>query len=224
MPSLQPREFLHQLRSLTERSGTCLIFDEVVTGFRAGKRGAQGHFGLKADVATYGKVLGGGMNIGVIAGKRQFMDSLDGGTWQFGDESVPEVGVTYFAGTFVRHPPALVAARAVIRHLKSQAPDFYSRVNDRTSRLVREINQHAERIQAPLRLTHFASVVRAEFTQEFPLSELLFAHLREKGVHIWDHRPIYMTAAHSDEDVDFVVKAFTESLDEMREGEVLPRA
>ena len=60
------------------------------------------------------------MNIGVIAGKSRFMDALDGG-WNYGDESIPEVGVTYFAGTFVRHPPALVAAKAVLEHL-SRAP------------------------------------------------------------------------------------------------------
>ncbi|HEY5961499.1 MAG TPA: aminotransferase class III-fold pyridoxal phosphate-dependent enzyme, partial [Polyangiaceae bacterium] len=222
-PDLQPREFLHELRQLTDRSGTCLIFDEVVTGFRAGKAGAQGFFGLKADVATYGKVLGGGMNIGVIAGKRSFMDALDGGTWNFGDESVPEVGVTYFAGTFVRHPPALVAARAVVAYLKTKDERFYSAVNERTTRLVTAINDYAAKLKAPLRLTHFASVVRVEWTEEFPLNELLFVHLREKGVHIWDHRPVYMTAAHTDEDVSFVIRAFEESLEEMRRGEILAK-
>jgi amino acid adenylation domain-containing protein len=221
-PDFQPREFLHELRGLTQKSGTCLIFDEVVTGFRAGLLGAQGHFDLKADIATYGKVLGGGMNIGVIAGRRQFMDALDGGAWRFGDESVPEVGVTYFAGTFVRHPPALVAAQAVLRYLKAQDGGFYERVRERTARLVDQINQHAKSINAPVRLSHFASVVRVEFTVDFPLSELLFVHLRHKGVHIWDHRPVYMTAAHTDEDVAQVVRAFRESLDAMRAGEVLP--
>ena len=89
----------------------CSIFDEVVTGFRSHPRGAQGLFGIEADLATYGKVVGGGFPIGVIAGKRQFMDALDGGHWQYGDDSIPTVGVTYFAGTFVRHPLALAAAQ-----------------------------------------------------------------------------------------------------------------
>ena len=88
-----------------------LIFDEVVTGFRAHPRGAQGLFGIQADLASYGKVVGGGFPIGVIAGKRAFMDALDGGHWQYGDDSIPTVGVTYFAGTFVRHPLALAAAQ-----------------------------------------------------------------------------------------------------------------
>jgi len=57
---------------------------------------------IRADLATYGKVLAGGMPIGVLAGKSQFMDALDGGALQFGDDSYPSVGVTFFAGTFVR--------------------------------------------------------------------------------------------------------------------------
>jgi amino acid adenylation domain-containing protein len=223
-PDLQPRQFLHELRRLTRESNTCLIFDEVVTGFRAGKTGAQGFFGLKADVATYGKVLGGGMNIGVIAGDRRYMDALDGGAWHFGDQSVPEVGVTYFAGTFVRHPPALVAARAVINYLKQKDASFYESINARTARFVDTVNAHAKRIKAPLKLAHFASVVRVEWTREFALSELLFVHLRQKGVHIWDHRPVYLTAAHSDDDIAFVAKAFVESLDEMKQGEILPES
>ena len=69
--------------------GTALIFDEVVTGFRSHPRGAQGLFGIEADLASYGKVVGGGFSIGVIAGKRRFMDALDGGHWQYGDDFDP---------------------------------------------------------------------------------------------------------------------------------------
>ena len=94
-----------------QKSGTLLIFDEVITGFRSHPGGAQALFGIRADLATYGKVVGGGFPIGVIAGKREYMDALDGGGWQYGDDSMPTVGVTYFAGTFVRHPLALAAAQ-----------------------------------------------------------------------------------------------------------------
>ena len=62
------------------------------------------------------------MPIGVIAGKREYMDALDGGHWQFGDASIPTVGVTYFAGTFVRHPLALAAAKAALEYMKSEGP------------------------------------------------------------------------------------------------------
>ncbi len=110
-PDLQPGEFLRELRKMTEKAGTALIFDEVITGFRVHPGGAQALFGIAADLATYGKVLGGGLPLGVVAGKRAFMDALDGGAWRFGDDSFPETGVTFFAGTFVRHPLAMAAAR-----------------------------------------------------------------------------------------------------------------
>jgi adenosylmethionine-8-amino-7-oxononanoate aminotransferase len=96
-----PEEYLPLLREICDRHNVLLIFDEIITGFRLCPGGAQEYFGVKADLATYGKILGGGLPIGAIAGSPQFMDALDGGAWNYGDASVPEVGVTYFAGTFV---------------------------------------------------------------------------------------------------------------------------
>lgn len=116
----KPKDFLHEIRKITTNNGSLLIFDEVITGFRMLPGGAQEYFEIKADLGTYGKVIGGGLPIGVIAGKSEFMDALDGGNWNYGDDSVPEVGVTYFAGTFVRHPLALAAAKAVLLHIKER--------------------------------------------------------------------------------------------------------
>ena len=95
---LQPREFMHELRKVTKETGSALIFDEVVTGFRVHPGGAQAYFGVRADLATYGKVIGGGISIGVVTGDAKYMDALDGGQWNYGDTSFPEVGVTFFAG------------------------------------------------------------------------------------------------------------------------------
>src|SRR6202041_3316764 len=94
----------------------------VVTGFRVHPGGCQAIFDIKADLATYGKVLAGGLPIGILAGRAAFMDALDGGKWKYGDDSYPEVGVTFFAGTFVRHPLVLAAALAVLKHLKAAGP------------------------------------------------------------------------------------------------------
>ena len=121
-PELQPVEFLREVRRITEAAGTALVFDEVVSGFRAHAGGAQALFGIRADLATYGKVVGGGLPIGLVTGSSKYMDALDGGRWSYGDDSFPEVGVTFFAGTFVRHPLALAAARAVLLHLKEAGP------------------------------------------------------------------------------------------------------
>jgi glutamate-1-semialdehyde aminotransferase/acyl carrier protein len=217
-PDLQPKEFLHDLRTITEISGTALIFDEVITGFRVNLGGSQAHFGISADLASYGKVIGGGLPIGVIAGKSEFMDALDGGFWQFGDESFPETGVTYFAGTFVRHPLAIAAAEAVLRYLKDRGPDLQQKVNEKTEMLVKELNAHFDRVQAPIKLVNFGSLFKVTFTEEMAYGELLYYWLRDRGVHIWDARPCFLTTAHTDADLEFVMNAFKQSVAELQAG------
>ena len=118
------------------KPATALIFDEIVTGFRVHPGGVQALFGIRADLVTYGKVVGGGMPIGILAGKAAFMDALDGGFWQYGDDSYPAAGVTFFAGTFVRHPLALAATAAVLKHLKEAGPALQEGLSERTGRLV----------------------------------------------------------------------------------------
>jgi glutamate-1-semialdehyde aminotransferase len=195
-----------------------------VTGFRAAPGGAQEHFGIKADIATYGKVVGGGMSIGVIAGKKEWLDALDGGPWQFGDASVPEVGVTYFAGTFVRHPLALAAAKAVLLHLKERGPALQRELTERTQRLAAELNEYFTSVGAPLKIKSFTSVWKAFYDADVHNVDLLFYMLRDRGIHIYDGFPCFMTTAHTDEDVSRIAKAFRESVAELQEGGFLPKA
>jgi amino acid adenylation domain-containing protein len=222
-PELQPKAFLHELRKLTQQSGTALVFDEVVTGFRIHPGGAQAHFGIQADLATYGKVIGGGLPIGVIAGKAEYMDALDGGFWQFGDASAPEVGVTFFAGTFVRHPLALAAAEAVLLRLKAEGPELQHSLNIKTEKFASHLNQHFESVQAPIRINHFGALFSIAYPHELTWGGLLFYLLREKGVHVWEHRPCFLTLAHSNEDIEFVVQAFKNSVAEMQAAGFLPK-
>ena len=221
-PDFQPREFLQQLREITQKSGIVYIFDEVITGFRTGPGGAQEHFGIRADLASYGKVVGGGLPIGIIAGKRELMDALDGGGWQFGDDSVPTVGVTYFAGTFVRHPLALAAVKAVLHHLKVEGPSLQKRVSAMTDALAAELNAHFDKVQAPLHIKHFASLWKTFPTSEQPMGDLLFYMLRDRGVHIYDGFPCFMTTAHDEADVAHLLNAFHESVAEMQESGFFP--
>ncbi len=223
-PALQPKEFLHELRRITEASGTALIIDEIVTGFRSHPGGIQALFDVKADLVTYGKVLGGGMPIGVLAGRAVFMDALDGGMWQYGDASFPEVGVTFFAGTFVRHPLALAAAKAVLEHLKAEGPELQRKLTSRTAALVARVNALFERNHVPSRLETFGSVFYFSFPSDFRFGSLLYYHLREKGVHIQEGFPCFLTTAHSDEDIDHIVRAFEASVAEMRADEMFPQA
>jgi glutamate-1-semialdehyde aminotransferase len=222
-PDFQPREFLHALRDITTQSGSVYIFDEVITGFRCHPGGAQAHFGVRADLATYGKVPGGGFPIGMIAGKREFMDALDGGHWQFGDDSIPTVGVTYFAGTFVRHPLTLAAARASLEYMKKEGPALQQRLNDRVGVYAAEMNAFFRDVGAPLEIRHFASLWRTTFLEDHPMQDLVFAMLRSRGVHILDNFPCFFTTAHSEADFQFITQAYKESVREMQACEFLPR-
>jgi amino acid adenylation domain-containing protein len=221
-PDFQPGQFLQDLRKITEESGVVYIWDEIVTGFRVAPRGAQEYFGIRPDLSTYGKVVGGGLPIGVIAGRREFMDALDGGQWQYGDQSVPEVGVTYFAGTFVRHPLALAAARAVLRHLKERGPALQAEISGRTKALVTELNGYFQAEGAPLEIKYFSSVWKTFFKGDHPHGDLLFYMLRDRGLHIYDGFPCFMTAAHTDADVAKIVSIFKDAVLEMRESGFLP--
>lgn len=222
-PDFQPVEFLKEVRKITTDAGAALIFDEVITGFRSHPGGAQALFGVKADLATYGKVVGGGYPIGVMAGKREFMDALDGGYWQYGDGSVPTVGVTYFAGTFVRHPLTLAAAKASLLYMKKHGAALQQRLNDRTAAMAEEINAFCEQVGAPLRIRHFASLWRTHFEEDHPLQDLLFAMMRSRGIHILDNFPCFFTTAHSEADFQAIIQAYKASVQELQEADLLPR-
>jgi hypothetical protein len=150
------------------------------------------------------------------------MDALDGGQWQFGDGSVPEAGVTYFAGTFVRHPLALAASKAVLTHLKEKGRPLWDDLNAKTKRLVDEINDHCKKLSVPFHLVSFGSLFKAKWEAEVPFGELIFLLLRYKGVHIYDGFPCFLTTAFANADVDFVIKSFKETLDELAAAGFLP--
>jgi amino acid adenylation domain-containing protein len=199
-----------------------MIMDEVITGFRVHPRGAQGVFGVKADLASYGKVIGGGHPLGVLAGTNRFMDALDGGQWRFGDDSFPEVGVTFFAGTFVRHPLAMAAAKACLVHLKEQGPALQEALSRRTTRLVDALNGLFQQYGVPSSVQRFGSVFYFAFAPEHRLLSLLHYVLRLRGIHIWEGFPCFLTTAHGDGEIDTFIRAVEGSLQELTDGGFLP--
>lgn len=215
-PELQPRAFLQQLRAITAESEIALIFDEVVNGFRVAPGGAQEYFGIRADIATYGKVVGGGLPIGILTGAAKYMDALDGGYWQYGDRSIPEVGVTFFAGTFVRHPLALAAVEAVLEKLQAGGPELQISLSKKVDRLVAELQDRCQLVGAQIKIEHFSSWFYLTFPPTEPYGSLLFYLLREQGIHIWEYRPCFLTLAHSDEDIERIIWAVQVSIAELQ--------
>ena len=192
-----------------------MIFDEIITGFRMGMGGAQEFYGVKADIATYGKVIGGGLPIGAIAGSAKYMDALDGGQWQYGDDSVPEVGVTYFAGTFVRHPLALAATEATLTYLEKHGKKDLAKTNQQTEKLVTDLNTHFAKLEVPIKLVHFSSLFRVEIEAPEPIPSLYYYRLLYHGLHVWLGRNLFLSVAHTDEHVNSIYETFIKVADEM---------
>ena len=115
------RAFLDALRTLCTRHGTLLIFDEVMTGFRVGPKGAQGLFGITADLVTLGKIVGGGMPLGAFGGRRDVM------------ASIAPLGPVYQAGTLSGNPVAVAAGLATLKEIDT--PEFFGRLATATRNL-----------------------------------------------------------------------------------------
>ncbi|MDP4908740.1 MAG: amino acid adenylation domain-containing protein [Burkholderiaceae bacterium] len=216
---LQPIEFLRELRALTKALDVALIFDEMVSGFRAHPAGVQGLFNIKADIATYGKIVGGGTPIGAVAGDARYLDGIDGGMWQYGDASYPTAKRTYFGGTFCQHPFSMAACLATLRHLKAEGPALQERLTQRTAAFAQTLNTFFQEEEIALRVVTFASTFGFKFPGNL---EVFYYHLLDKGVYIWEWRACFFSTAHTDEDINFVIQAIKETIQEMRDGGFFP--
>ena len=224
-PFLQPKEFLHEIRRITSENNIAMIMDEVITGFRAAQGGAQEWFGVWGDMSTYGKILGGGMPIGALAGSRHYMDALDGGVWNYDDDSEPEADMTFFAGTFVRHPLGLVAAHEILKKVTAEGPQLQQRLTDRTTYLVESLNTFFESEQFPIRVAQFASQFRFMFPPDLEYADMLYFHMLDRGVFTrgWGDN-CFLSTAHTDDDVEYVISAIQDSCLEIRRGGFFPDA
>ena len=144
-------EFLGRLRELTSRCGALLIFDEVVTGFRLGSAGVQGVFGVRPDLTTFGKIVGGGLPIGVLAGPKRLMQRL-----------APE-GNVYHGGTFAGHPLTMAAGAAVLRELKAHPP--YDHLEQLSDRLAQGLSESAARAGVPVQINRVGSMLTVFFSE-----------------------------------------------------------
>jgi glutamate-1-semialdehyde-2,1-aminomutase len=223
------RDFLRELRQVTRDCGVLLIFDEVISGFRLAYGGAQESFGITPDIATYGKVMGGGLPAGAIAGSVDALQPLvsSGNALQDLQEKV------LIIGTFSGNPLTASAGCAVLEYLRDH-PQVYDHIDGLAERIKREVHAFCEKEGIAFRLIGVGSWFLPHFVEGEPANardlrgldnlmrgELLGNYMRYHGVYMPDLHTVFMSAAHTDEDADRVVAAFETSLLEMREDGLL---
>ena len=213
-PWLQPAAFLSELRRITAEHGTALIFDEVMQGFRIHQGGCQAHFGIRADLATYGKIIGGGLPMGAIAGSARFMDRLDGGAWS-DTEDLPEVDKIWFSGTFTKNPLTMASAQAVVERLSREGPALQERLNQRAETLVDRLSIWIREHRMPISIARFGSMFRFMGS---PQMTLLTHHLAMRGIYTQENMLFFVSVAHSDNDLLALEDAVKDSLLTMRKG------
>jgi len=148
---LPEKNFINQLRELCTQNGSLLIFDEVMTGFRLALGGAQETLGVKADIVTYGKVIGGGLPVGAFGGSNEVMNFL-----------APD-GPVYQAGTLSGNPIAMSAGYAMLKHLKSN-PVVYTSLNEKTAYLRAGLEKILSKSNLPYQINSIGSMISLHFT------------------------------------------------------------
>jgi glutamate-1-semialdehyde 2,1-aminomutase len=197
--------FLKKLREVTERAGVLLMFDEVITGFRLALGGAQEYYGVLPDLATYGKIIGGGLPAGAVGCSKEMMEAVI--------QADMSIAV---AGTFSGNPMTLAAGKAVVKHLK-QNPQIYSGLEANGEILRGGFNGWAQSKGIPASMTGAGSMFQIHLKDspvtkprdllgrlDGPLGDLQL-HLRLNGVFIpWLHLA-FISAAHTEQDVEQVL-------------------
>ena len=154
MGTVLPKEgFLQGLRDICDQYGTLLIFDEVITGFRLQADGAQGRFGVRPDLTTYGKIIGAGMPVGAYGGRRDVM------------EMVSPVGAVYQAGTLSGNPVAMAAGLAQLTILNSD-PMYYEKLNEKGDWFFEELQKIVKNAGLPYQVNHIGSLGSLFFTDQ----------------------------------------------------------
>ncbi|MBC9796319.1 glutamate-1-semialdehyde 2,1-aminomutase [Sinomicrobium weinanense] len=205
---LPEKGFLEGLRSLCDEYGALLIFDEVMTGFRLAKGGAQEVLGIRADIVTFGKVIGGGMPVGAFASRNEIMDHL------------APLGPVYQAGTLSGNPLAMSAGLAMLTEL-DQKPETFKSLEEKTQYLHKGIARILNKHGVPHQINRMGSMISVHFTEvevrDFDSSatgnndtfKKFFHGMLNEGIHLppsafesW-----FLNDALSYEDLDYTINA-----------------
>lgn len=197
------KDFLEGLRRLCTENGSLLIFDEVITGFRLARGGAQEYFGIQADLTTYGKIIGGGMPVGAYGGRRDIM------------EVVSPVGQVYQAGTLSGNPVAMAAGLTQLRYLNAH-PEVYTHLEALGERLYGGMEKLCQELKLPYQINHVGSLGCMFFTEQ-PVVDYTsakssdtkafaayFRYMLDHGIYLASSQfeAMFLSDAHTDEQVD----------------------
>ena len=206
-------DFIKQLRELCDEEKIVLIIDEVMTGFRVAKGGAQEVLGVKADLSTFGKIIGGGLPVGAFGGKKEIM------------EMVAPSGPVYQAGTLSGNPLAMSAGYAALCYIKDH-PDLYNELEEKSAYFEKGIKENLKRLNKNLTLNRVGSMLTLFFTEEevkdfnsavksnTKLYGQYFHEMLKRGVYLppAQFEAFFISAAHSKEDLAKTIEANYESL------------
>lgn len=213
MGLIPPEEgFLQSVAEITRAAGALLIFDEVITGFRVARGGAQELYGVMPDITCLGKILGGGLPVGAYGGPRGIM------------EHVAPLGGVYQAGTLSGNPLAMAAGIATLKAL--ERPGFYRDLEEKGQRLAEAFRQAASEAGIPLRVHTVGSMLGAFFSDtdvrdyasakgcDTAQYSRFFREMLERGIYLppSQFETIFLSAAHGDEELDATAKALLESM------------
>jgi len=206
--------FIKELRSICNEEKIVLIFDEVMSGFRVAKGGAQEIFGVVPDLSTFGKIIGGGLPVGAFGGKEKIMEQL-----------APN-GPVYQAGTLSGNPLAMAAGYAALEHIKDH-PEIYNELEEKSSYLEKRFRENLKSVGKNFSLNRVGSMMCMFFTEErvdnFNSAVKSDTELYGKYFHEMLKRGIYLapaqfeaqfvSTAHTNDDLDKTIKAHKESLE-----------
>jgi len=201
-------EFLKTLSEETKKHGALLIVDEVMTGFRVGIHCAQGLYGIKPDLTTFGKIIGGGMPVGAYGGRLDVM------------QQIAPLGGIYQAGTLSGNPVAMAAGLATMRELSTH-PELYMHAETMTKRLIAGLQDAAKDAGIPLAANQVGSMGCIFFTEgpvecfadvqksDLELFRRYFLGMLDEGIYLAPSQfeAIFVSAAHSEADIDRTVEA-----------------
>jgi glutamate-1-semialdehyde 2,1-aminomutase len=211
---LPSKGFLQGLRDICDEYGSVLIFDEVITGFRLAKGGAQEIYNVMPDITTMGKIIGGGLPVGAYGGKKEIMDML------------APIGPVYQAGTLSGNPLAMSAGIAMLKLIRD-TPDFYAELERKAAKLEAGIRKNMEITGVKGIINRIGSMMTFFFSDEKQITNFdeamksdadkyarFFKMSLESGIYLApsQYECLFISYAHSDKDIDTIIAANLEAL------------